>query len=96
MLNTIQNQGLRLALGAFRTCTETRLHAEAYVQPLELRRQKLSSQYAIKISSLTDNPAHNCIFQTPIEITESVTKNKNIIKPFGLRIGKKITRNKRF
>ena len=68
MLNTIQNQGLRLALGAFRTSPETSLHAEAYILPLELRRQKLSLQYAIKLSTLPNNPAHNIIFQTPTDI----------------------------
>ena len=51
MLNPIQNQGLRLALGAFRTSPESSLQAEASVMPLELRRQKLSIQYAVKVSS---------------------------------------------
>ena len=68
MLNPIQNQGLRLALGAYRTSPETSLHAEANELPLELRRKKLSLQYAIKISSTPKNPVHNCIFNIPDDI----------------------------
>ena len=86
MLNPIQNQGLRLALGAYRTSPETSLHAEANELPLDLRRKKLSLQYAIKISSTPENPVHDCIFNTPINIIQRTSKNNNNIKPFGLRI----------
>ena len=86
MLNTIQNQGLRLALGAFRTSPETSLHAEAYILPLELRRQKLSLQYAIKLNTLPNNPAHSIVFKTPTNISKKISNNKNLIKPFSLRI----------
>ena len=86
LLDPIQNQGLRLALGAYRTSPEKSLHVEANEPPLELRRQKLSLQYAIKISGLPDNPAYNCIFEIPNNIIQAVSKNENIIKPFGLRI----------
>ena len=43
MLNPIQNQGLRLALGAYRTSPETSLHAEANELPLELSRKNFHS-----------------------------------------------------
>ena len=66
MLNPIQNQGLRLALGAYRTSPETSLHAEANELPLDLRIKKFSLQYAIKISSTPENPVHDSIFNTPI------------------------------
>ena len=85
ILNPIQNQGLRLALGAYRTSPEKSLQVEANEPPLELRRKKLSLQYAIKISSLPINPAHDCIFNPPIN-TIRVTSKNNIIKPFGLRV----------
>ena len=88
ILDPIHNQGLRIALGAYRTSPEKSLHVEANEPPLELRRQRLSLQYAIKISSLPDNPAHDCIFRTPSNIVKTVSKNENIIKPFGLRIKK--------
>ena len=78
MLNPIQNQGLRLAMGAFRTSPETSLHAEAHILPLELRRKQLTLQYATKISSTPDNPVHKCIFHTPEDIIHKAnTKQKN-------------------
>ena len=44
MLNTIHNQGLHLATGAFRTSAETSLHVETNTIPLELRRKQLTLQ----------------------------------------------------
>ena len=44
MLNTIHHQGLRLALGAFRTSPVESLYFEAGELPLEHRRIKLSLQ----------------------------------------------------
>lgn len=85
-LNPIQNQGLRLALGAYRTSPVESLEAEANELPLDLRRKKLSLQYAIKISSTPENPVHSCIFDTPVNIIRKTSKNENIIKPFSLRI----------
>ena len=86
MLNPIQNQGLRLALGAFRTSPEESLHVEANEPPLELRRKKLSLQYALKLSSTPENPAYNQVFNPKQDIINITTKNENIIKPFSLRI----------
>ena len=48
-LDPIQNQALRLCLGAFRTSPATSLHVEANEMPIELRRRRLASQYSIKI-----------------------------------------------
>ena len=86
MLNPIQNQGLRLATGAFRTSPETSLHVETNTLPLELRRKQLTLQYAIKIGSTPQNPVFNCLFETPELITQKTKKNKTAIKPIGLRI----------
>ena len=47
MLDPIHNQGLRLALGAFRTSPVASLYVEADEPPLYIRREKLSLQYAI-------------------------------------------------
>ena len=88
MLDPIQNQGLRLALGAYRTSPVKSLEAEAHELPLYLRRKKLSLQYAIKISSTPENPAHNCIFDIPDDIVKTTSKKEKSIKPFGLRIAK--------
>ena len=86
MLNPIQNQGLRLAMGAYRTSPEPSLHAEAHVLPLEHRRKQLTLQYATKISATPDNPVHKCIFHTPDDITHKVNKKRKPIKPISLRI----------
>ena len=47
MLDPIHNQGLRLALGAFRTSPVASLYVEADEPSLYSRREKLSLQYAI-------------------------------------------------
>ena len=86
MLNPIQNQGLRLATGAFRTSPEKSLQAETNCMPLELRRKQLTLQYATKISSNPSNPVYHCLFQTPNDIIQKATKNKKTTKPISLRI----------
>jgi hypothetical protein len=63
MLDTIHHQGLRLALGAFRTSPVERLYAEAGEPLLHLRRKKLSLQYATRISSNSKIPTKNIIFK---------------------------------
>ena len=50
MLDTVHNQGLRLALGAFRTSPVSSLNVEADEPSLWLRREKLSLQYAIRLA----------------------------------------------
>ena len=49
MLDTIHHQGIRLALGAFRTSPVESLYVEAGELPLEHRRFKLSLQYVTKL-----------------------------------------------
>ena len=51
MLDTVHNQGLRLALGAFRTSPVSSLNVEADEPSLWLRREKLSLQYAIRLAA---------------------------------------------
>ena len=50
MLDPIHNQGLRLALGAFRTSPVASLYVEADEPSLYSRREKLSLQYAIRLA----------------------------------------------
>ena len=50
MLDPIHNQGLRLALGAFRTSPVASLYVEADEPLLYSRREKLSLQYAIRLA----------------------------------------------
>ena len=60
-LNTIHHQGLRLALGAFRTSPVESLYAESNEPSLYTRREKLSLQYTTKLAANPKSPAHNCV-----------------------------------
>jgi hypothetical protein len=84
MLDTIHHQGLRLALGAFRTSPVESLYAEAGEPSLHLCRKKLSLRYVTRISSNSKNPAKNIIFK-PSYIEKFVDKPKEV-KPLGLRL----------
>ena len=87
MLDTVHHQGLRLALGAFRTSPVENLYVEADPS-LYLRREKLALQYAIRLAANPSNPAYKITF--PPHISEDIInlyENKpNVIKSFGLRI----------
>ena len=50
MFDPMHNQGLRLALGAFRTSPVASLYVEADEPSLYSRREKLSLQYAIRLA----------------------------------------------
>ena len=51
MLDTVHNQGLRMALGAFRTSPVSSLYVEADEPSLWLRREKMSLRYAIRLAA---------------------------------------------
>ena len=61
-LEPIQNQSLRICLGAFRTSPMQSLYVEANEPPLYLRFDKLCIQYALKLRSNPDNPAYDVVF----------------------------------
>lgn len=83
-LDTIHHQGLRLALGAFRTSPIESLYAESCEPSLYIRREKLSLQYVTKLASDINNPAYNCVVYPDNKI---LFQNKpRLIKPLGLRI----------
>ena len=84
MLNTIHHQGLRLALGAFRTSPVESLYVEAGELPLEHRRIKLSLQYVTKLKSTPSNPAFDCVFRPEYE--PKYLRNTKVISPLGIRI----------
>ena len=56
MLDTVHYQGLRLALGAFRTSPVESLYVEAEEPSLYLRREKLALKYAIRLAGNSSNP----------------------------------------
>ena len=85
MLDPVHNQGLRLALGAYRSSPVESLLAEANEPCLPLRRRQLGIQYAMKIKSVPSNPAFNCIYN--IDHITLLTFNKSDAqKPFSLRV----------
>ena len=57
MLDPVQNQGLWLCLGEFRTSP-----VDAHEPSLGARRAKLFLQYASKIKSWSKHPAHDVVF----------------------------------
>ena len=83
-LDTIHHQGLRLALGAFRTSPVESLYAESNEPSLYTRREKLSLQYTTKLAANSKNPAHNCVFNPKYE--RFYNNTPSAIKPLGLRI----------
>ena len=83
-LDTIHHQGLRLALGAFRTSPVESLHAESNEPSLYTRREKLLLQYTTKLAANPKNPAHNCVFNPKYE--RFYNNSPSAIKPLGLRI----------
>jgi len=84
MLDPIQNQALRVCLGAFRTSPSESLHIESNEPPLCIRRNKLAVLYALKLSSNVSNPTFDITFHPRSQyIFERKTK---LIPTFGLRI----------
>ena len=83
-LDTIHHQGIRLALGAFRTSPSDSLLVEANETSLNDRREKFSLQFALKLKSNRSNPTYNTIFR-PNYFT--IFQNKpNDIPASGIRI----------
>ena len=84
MLDPIHNQGLRLALGAFRTSLVASLYVEADEPSLNSRREKLSLQYAIRLAANPSNPAHEVTF--PPNYVDLYEQTPKAIKSFGISI----------
>ena len=56
-LDTIQNQGLRIALNAYRTSPAASLRVEANERPIDLRHLQLAMMYFTKCHANDSNPA---------------------------------------
>src|SRR4030088_2841256 len=85
MLDPVQNQALRLCLGAFRNLPVDSLQVEANEIPLGHRRDRLAIQYLTKLKSTPSNPTYQCIF-TP-QFTRLFEEKQHMIAPFGVRMG---------
>ena len=88
-LDTIHHQGIRLALGAFRTSPADSLLVEANEPSLKDRREKLSLQFGIKLKSNRSNPTYNTVFRP--NFFSLFEKNPNAIPTFGIRIAPALT-----
>ena len=93
MLDTVHHQGLRLALGAFRTSPVESLYVEAEEPSLYLRREKLALQYAIRLAANPPNPTFKVTFPPYIsqDIIDLYDNKPNAIRSFGLRIAQLLT-----
>ena len=92
MLDNVHHQGLRLAVGAFRTSpVESLLEAEEPL--LYLRREKLALQYAIRLAANPSNPTFKVTFPPHIsqDIIDLYDNKPNAIRSFGLRIAPLLT-----
>ena len=61
-LDVVHNQGIRLALGAFKSSPVESLYVEANEMPLNERRLELAMKYGLKIKGNPQNPAYNAVF----------------------------------
>ena len=83
-LDTVHHQGLRLAMGAFRTSPIQSLYVLSQEPSLEKRRLKLALQFSLKLKTNTSNPAHEYAFNCVNE--ELYDARPKSIRPFGLRV----------
>ena len=83
-LDRVQNQALRICLGAFRTSPISSLHVEANEMPLSLRREKLALQYILKLKSNPANPTYDCVFKPKYSILFEI--KPHVIPTLGLRL----------
>ena len=84
MLDPIAHQGLRLALGAFRTSPVESLYTEADEPPLRLRREKLALQYSLKVAAHPENPTYNIVFEP--KYGHLYRAKEKSVPSFGLRV----------
>ena len=82
-LDPIHHQGLRFALGAFRTSPVTSLSAKAQDMSWKKSRKKLSMNYVLKLKTCPDNPAYSCVFEPP---NSKLFEKSSLTPPLGLRI----------
>ena len=84
MLDPIQNQALRICLGAFKTSPAESLRVEANEPSLYHRREQLAVQYATKVLASPNNPVKQMI--TDPEYEALFNEKENTIPTFAMRI----------
>jgi ribonuclease HI len=91
-LDPVQNQAMRLALGAFHSSPIPSLNALCMEPPLSIRRTKLSLSYSSKLLGHPKNPAYKDLFKT--NYGKKYFKNDTMIKPLSCRISQHIETEK--
>ena len=76
-LNVIHNQGLRLALGAFKSSPVESLYVEANELPLHERRIELAMKYGLKIRGNPQNPAFHSVFNLQFRDKYNSSRKQN-------------------
>ena len=82
-LDPIHHQGLRIALGAFRTSPVKSLYAEEGETSLNHRRLKLSMNFYLKSKSIPENPCYDIVSSPP---PSDLFQRSKTVPPFGTRI----------
>ena len=83
-LDPIQNNALRLCLGAFRSSPIDSLYVEANEPPLEYRRIKLTLQYGLKLKANPDIPSYEYVY--PTNYTYKRCQRKSTNPPLRVRL----------
>ena len=91
MLDPIQNEGLRLCLGAYKTSPARSLEVQAGVLPLKLRREQLALQYILKLRANPNNPAYKCIFHR--ELTQPSARRYKTIPTLRERLEESLSQS---
>ena len=83
-LEPIQNQGLRICPGAFRTSPMQSFYVEVNEPPFYLRFDKLCILHALKLRSNPDNPAYDVVFNP--QYYDLYDKKPSAIRSYGHRV----------
>lgn len=84
LLNPVHHQGLRLALGAFRTSPVESLYVECNEWSLQRRRCYLSILYTLKIKSYPQHPTLRSIQSTRFQ--QLFVNRPSVVRPFSMRV----------
>lgn len=76
---------MRIATGAYRTSPITSILSECHMHPIDLRRKKLTLNYAIKLLHSPNNQAYPLLLK---KVPEEYTKKPRLKKPFYFRAQK--------
>lgn len=85
VLNTIANDAMRMATGAFKSTPVSSLEILTNEMPLKMRRETLTLKYFFKTKSHLSNPAFNQAIPFSQELFR-IFKNKHLKLPFPYRV----------